>query len=85
MRGDVAWDQDGSSDGGGKWSGSRYVLKVELTGLSDKLYMGCEREKFSMNLRYLARVSGRRPSTEVGKSLQLGGRPESPRSPIWTC
>lgn len=32
--GDVAWDQDGSCDAGGKWSGSPSVLKVELIGFS---------------------------------------------------
>ena len=30
------------ADGDEKWSGSRYVLKVELKGFSDKLYMGNE-------------------------------------------
>lgn len=39
-------------DGDEKQSGSRYVLKVELKGFSDQLYMGGERD-FSMNLKVL--------------------------------
>lgn len=35
MMDDGDLDQGGGSGGGKKWSGSRYILKIELIGFSD--------------------------------------------------
>lgn len=55
-------------DGDRQWSGSRYVLKVELKGVSDQSWYTGKDRGFSMHLKVFSRVNGRKPCTEVGKS-----------------
>lgn len=71
------------ADGDEKWSGSRYVLKVQLKGFSDKLYMGNE-GGLSMSLKIFGQskwkeaihCGGEEPRWKAGQSIWTS---------IWTC